>query len=276
MSGTSIVVYSLSIPLAGQIAPQQERHENETAWWLEEARRFVERQRLAEPTLAVAKNTIMFVGAGMSMTTIAATRPYVGSEETELAFETFPGIGMLKTYCVDQQVGDGACTGTALLRGVKSNMGTIGVTAKVKRSDCLAQVKAGDPETVKSVAQLAIEAGKVVGFVTTGRVTGGAAANLYAVSADREWENDVKLRQSQCDSNNVEDIAKQLMTGEVGRQLRVVLGGGRREFRDRTQTDEKGEVGARGDGRDLIREWIAQKYDERASFVSNRVKPLKL
>lgn len=269
------LVYSTTIPLAGQLAPQKFRQENETAWWLEEARRFVERQLIAEPTLSVAKNSILFVGSGMSMTTLAAVRPYVGSEETELAFESFPGVGMLKTYCVDQQVADTACTGTALLRGVKSNMGTIGVTAKVKRSDCTAQMQNEGTDIVKSVAQLAIESGKVVGFVTTGRVTGASVANLYATSADREWENDIRVRESSCDSNKVDDIAKQLITGNVGRQLRVILGGGRREFRDRMQTDETDVFGTRGDGRDLIREWISQKYEEKASYVWNRVRHFK-
>lgn len=269
------LVYSTTIPLAGQLAPQKFRQENETAWWLEEARRFVERQLIAEPTLSVAKNSILFVGSGMSMTTLAAVRPYVGSEETELAFESFPGVGMLKTYCVDQQVADTACTGTALLRGVKSNMGTIGVTAEVKRSDCTAQMQSDGTDIVKSVAQLAIESGKVVGFVTTGRVTGASVANLYAISADREWENDIRVRESSCDSNKVDDIAKQLITGNVGRQLRVILGGGRREFRDRMQTDETDVFGTRGDGRDLIREWISQKYEEKASYVWNRVRHFK-
>lgn len=269
------LVYSTTIPLAGQLAPQKFRQENETAWWLEEARRFVERQLIAEPTLSVAKNSILFVGSGMSMSTLAAVRPYVGSEETELAFESFPGVGMLKTYCVDQQVADTACTGTALLRGVKSNMGTIGVTAKVKRSDCTAQMQNEGTDIVKSVAQLAIESGKVVGFVTTGRVTGASVANLYATSADREWENDIRVRESSCDSNKVDDIAKQLITGNVGRQLRVILGGGRREFRDRMQTDETDVFGTRGDGRDLIREWISQKYEEKASYVWNRVRHFK-
>lgn len=256
-----------TIPLTNKQALR--RPENETAFWLDEAKHFVERQR--QPLLAanVAKNSILFVGGGMSMTTLAATRPYVGSEETQLAFETFPGVGMLKTYCVDQQVADAACTGTALLSGAKANMGTVGVSAAVNRSDCHAHLDAGSQ--LKSIAKWAMEAGKVVGLVTTGRVTGASAANLYATSADRDWENDVRIRGSRCDPNSVVDIAKQLVFGEVGSNLRVILGGGRREFRDRTQLDEVNEAGARGDGRDLIREWAAQKFDEKASYVYNRV-----
>lgn len=69
-----------------------------------------------------------------------------------------------------------------------------------------------------------------------------------------------------------QDIAKQLVHGEVGANLRVILGGGRREFRDRTMEDEGGQgaAGRRGDGRDLIREWSSGRYDRNASYVWNK------
>ena len=41
-----------------------------------------------------------------------------------------------QTYCVDSQVADSACSATAYLGGVKANIGTIGVTARVKVDDC--------------------------------------------------------------------------------------------------------------------------------------------
>lgn len=40
---------------------------------------------------------------------------------------------LLQTYCVDTQVADSACSATAYLCGVKANMGTMGVSAKVPR-----------------------------------------------------------------------------------------------------------------------------------------------
>ena len=55
--------------------------------------------------------------------TTAATRMYIKSEETELAFEKFPHVGLSRTYCVDSQVADSACTATAYLCGVKGNFG---------------------------------------------------------------------------------------------------------------------------------------------------------
>jgi alkaline phosphatase len=45
-------------------------------------------------------------------------------------------VTRLQTYCVDNQVADSACSATAYLGGVKANIGTIGVMAKVKLNDC--------------------------------------------------------------------------------------------------------------------------------------------
>ena len=50
-----------------------------------------------------------------------------------LALNSFP-----QTYCVDSQVADSACSATAYLDGVKSNIATAGVTGRVKLDDCAA------------------------------------------------------------------------------------------------------------------------------------------
>ena len=44
----------------------------------------------------VAKNVIMFLGDGLSIPTLAATRVYLGDESTELSFERFPYVGLSK------------------------------------------------------------------------------------------------------------------------------------------------------------------------------------
>lgn len=43
-----------------------------------------------------AKNVILFLGDGMSLSTVAATRMYIGGEEKELSFEKFPFVGFSK------------------------------------------------------------------------------------------------------------------------------------------------------------------------------------
>lgn len=44
----------------------------------------------------VAKNIIMFLGDGMSIPTLAATRIYMGGEEKVISFEKFPYNGLSK------------------------------------------------------------------------------------------------------------------------------------------------------------------------------------
>lgn len=44
----------------------------------------------------VARNIIMFLGDGLSIPTLAATRVFLGDESTELSFEKFPYVGLSK------------------------------------------------------------------------------------------------------------------------------------------------------------------------------------
>lgn len=111
----------------------------------------------------------------MSIPTLAATRAYLGQkngkpgEETRLSFEEFPYTGLSKTYCVDSQVADSACSATAYLTGVKANIKTIGVTAAVKLTDCKAMNE--EKNHVSSIGKWFQDNGRRSGIVTTTRVT---------------------------------------------------------------------------------------------------------
>lgn len=243
--------------------------EQQSSFWLNAGQEFVQKQRNKKQNKGVAKNVIMFLGDGMSSATLAATRPYIGGEEKSLSFEEFPVVGMAKTYAVNYQVADSASTGTAYLSGVKANYGTVGLSAKVPRYHCTAQLDAA--VRTSSIAKWAMDAGKVAGFVTTSEVTDASPAGLYAHSANRYWENDVEILARNCDPDVIDDIAKQLIMSEVGSKLRVIMGGGREQFRNTTTTDEEGGRGLRSDSRDLIQEWIESKRNERAEYVWNKV-----
>lgn len=83
-------------------------------YYLDMATEFVQDQLEKEFNQNVAKNVILFLGDGMSMPTLAATRMYLGGEEKSLPFEEFPFVGMARTYCLDYQVADSACSSTCL------------------------------------------------------------------------------------------------------------------------------------------------------------------
>lgn len=85
----------------------------------------------------------------------------------------------------------------------------------------------------------------------------------YAKSASRYWENDSQT------PHGCSDLALQLVHGEVGRNLNVILGGGYREFLSNTKIDVHGRTGRRTDNRDLIKEWMISQ--RRPYFVHDRV-----
>ncbi|CAG4973237.1 unnamed protein product [Parnassius apollo] len=206
----------------------------------------------------------------MSVPTLAAARTLLGQrnnqpgEEAQLAFEAFPTIGLTKTYCVDAQIADSACTATAYLCGVKNNYGVLGLTAAVPRRNCSASL---DTSThIDSIAAWALADERDAGIVTTTRVTHASPAGVYAKSANRNWENDAKVREDNQDPNTCQDIAYQLVHSSPGNQFKVILGGGRREFLPTTSIDEEGTPGLRTDGRNLIEDWQNDKISRNVTY----------
>ena len=138
-----------------------------------------------------AKNIILFVGDGMSIGTVTAARILAGQqqgrsgEENSLSFGLFPFTGLAKTYNVNAQTPDSAGTMTAIISGVKTDFGVIGVDENIVRGDCATQ--AGN-ELVTAL-ELAEIAGLSTGIVTTARITHATPAATYAKSADRNWED---------------------------------------------------------------------------------------
>ncbi|XP_053675176.1 alkaline phosphatase, tissue-nonspecific isozyme-like [Anopheles nili] len=249
-------------------------YEKTAQYWNIGAQLKLKEHLLRQPNQNIAKNVILFLGDGMSIPTLAASRMYLGQqqghtgEESQLSFEEFPDVGLVKTYCVDKQVADSACTATAYLCGVKANYATIGVTAAVNYSNCAAS---NDPRNhVQSIMAWAQAAGKATGIVTTTRVTHASPAGTYAHTASREWECDADVVRTGGDPAHCPDIATQLIYGETGKNFRVILGGGRRKLLPRTVKDEEGIRGQRLDGANLISQWYYGKPLGSARYVSTR------
>lgn len=79
-----------------------------------------------------------------------------------------------KTYCVDAQVADSACTSTAYLNGVKTNYEVVGLNAKAKLGNCSAQTD--EENLTESIARWAQKSCKSTGIVTTTRITHASPA----------------------------------------------------------------------------------------------------
>lgn len=102
------------------------------------------------------------------------------------------------------------------------------------------------------------------------------SAGVYSSIANRNWSNDVEIRRNGCDDEAIDDITEQLVHGDVGSRLKVVLGCGIREFLDMTMVDEEGFAGSRSDRKNLIDEWLnnADHRDVHKRFVWNKVTKL--
>ncbi|XP_023949953.2 alkaline phosphatase isoform X2 [Bicyclus anynana] len=220
--------------------------------------------------VGVAKNVILFIGDGMGPNTVTATRIYKGGESHRLAYEMFPHVGLLKTYSADKMVPDSASTATALLCGVKVNQNTVGVDSSAKHKDCKASL---NPKAqLDSLAALALRAGKSAGFVTTMRVTHATPGPVYAHSAARTWECDSDMPTG---TEKCKDIARQLVEDWPGRDLNVIMGGGRQGLMSNCTGTPSDPISSwacsRSDGRNLIKEYKADKQRRglKYSIVSN-------
>lgn len=91
------------MPKVKFIAPTIERDGD---YWNNNAQDILRRQ-LQKNTLNknIAKNIILFLGDGMSIPTLTATRIYMGGEDKDLPFEKFPFSGLSKVcVCVVRTV----------------------------------------------------------------------------------------------------------------------------------------------------------------------------
>lgn len=220
-----------------------------------------------------AKNVILFVGDGMGVSTLTAARILEGQqqgktgEEGLLSFESFEFSALVKTYNVDAQTPDSAGTMTAMMSGLKTDVGVIGVDEDIERGNC--STVAGNE--VVTALELAEIKGLSTGIISTARITHATPAAAYAKSADRNWEDVSDMPEDAIGS--CVDIADQLVNFERHLENRypgvdvdgieVAFGGGRRHFLPKdaayNSSDAASAVeGDRTDGRDLTAEWQNQ------------------
>jgi alkaline phosphatase len=214
-----------------------------------------------------AKNIILFVGDGMSITTVTAARILAGQqagqsgEEHLLSFEQFPYTALSKTYNTNQQTPDSAGTMTAMVTGVKTRAGMLSVSDQVLRGQCEGLVE----HSLPSLLELAELNGKATGIVSTARLTHATPAATYAKASERGWEDDSGLS-AQAKAQGCKDIASQLINFSVGDGIEVALGGGKRHFLPAPE-------GKRQDGVNLIEVWQNRYAD--GVFVNDRTNLLE-
>ncbi|KAJ9580821.1 hypothetical protein L9F63_024002 [Diploptera punctata] len=206
-----------------------------------------------------AKNIIIFIGDGMGISTITSARIYKGQktgvgEGEKLSFETFPIVGLSKTYSVNIQVTDSAASGTALFTGVKTNNKMIGLNAKAVYNVCKTSDKDLKVDSIMKWAQLA---GKDTGIVTKTRITHATPAACYAHTNNRNWECDSVIPPQYRDC--VKDIARQLVEDEPGNKFKVILGGGGNQMGLKGLSGTIDDGCIRTDSKNLVQRWKNSK-----------------
>ena len=262
----SAVAMAVSSGLHADVLPS---HQAESAWFTD-AQSKIE-QKLEVNNKFKAKNVILFVGDGMGVSTLTAARILKGQnagelgEEGYLTFEEFPHSALVKTYNVDAQTPDSAGTMTAMMSGLKTDVGVIGVDEDIERGNC-ATVAGNEVVTALELAEIK---GLSTGVISTARITHATPAATYAKSADRNWE-DVSDMPEDAVTAGCTDIADQLVNFESNLEARfsgidvdgieVVMGGGRRHFLPKDEAFNSADAvssveGDRTDDRDLTSEW---------------------
>ncbi|XP_047629722.1 intestinal-type alkaline phosphatase-like [Phacochoerus africanus] len=266
--GWVLLLLGLRLPLSLGFIPVEEE---DPAFWNRQAAQALDVAKKLQPTQTPAKNLILFLGDGMGVSTVTATRILKGQmngkpgPETPLAMDRFPYLALSKTYNVDRQVPDSAGTATAFLCGVKANMKTIGVSAAAHYNQC----NTTHGNEVISVMNRAKKAGKSVGVVTTTRVQHASPAGTYAHTVNRNWYSDADLP-AEAKKNGCQDISTQLV---YNMDIDVILGGGRKYMfpegtPDPEYPDDASQNGVREDKRNLVQEWQAKHQGAR--YVWNR------
>ncbi|WP_137166557.1 alkaline phosphatase [Salinimonas lutimaris] len=266
----SAIAMAVSSGLHADVLPD---YQADSAWFTDAQSKL--EAKMATDNRFKAKNVILFVGDGMGISTLTSSRIMKGQlngqpgEEGYLQFETFPHTALVKTYNVDAQTPDSAGTMTAMMSGLKTDVGVIGVDEDIERGNC-ATVATNEVVTALELAEIK---GLSTGIVSTARITHATPAATYAKSADRNWE-DVSDMPEEAVTAGCKDIADQLVNFENYLEARyngidvdgieVAFGGGRRHFLPKdaafNSNDAVSETeGDRTDERDLTAEW-QQKY----------------
>ena len=172
-----------------------------------------------------AKSVIFLIGDGMGYAQLTAARwEKAGGDQpsyqptlknyqtTRLYMDEMEYAGHMSTHSLDSWITDSAAAVTALATGQKTYNDVISVGNITAHGEIIGRENATlYAVPLKTILEMANEAGKATGVVSTSRITHATPAGYYAHVAFRDWENDIAL---QCINSDME----------------VALGGGASKF----------------------------------------------
>lgn len=269
-----LIILTFIISTIAQTAQFPTRRTETPETWTKDGWNAIEKAKREKIRKGKAKNVILFVGDGMGVTTLTASRILEGQlrgesgEENRLSFEEFPFSALSKTYSVNQQTSDSAPTMSAIITGIKTDEAIISVNQNVVAGD-YKTVKGNETPTLLEMAEMK---GLSTGVVTTARLTHATPAACYAHTSMRDWEtdNDIFTRSKEAFDAKFPDIARQLIEFPRGDGLEVAMGGGRTKFLPKEEADAEypDRKGERLDGRNFPKEWLSKFKD--SSYVFDK------
>ena len=145
-----------------------------------------------------AKNIILLIADGMSLSQITAYRMMKGSLNERISMDKFPYSGIVLTHSYNAAVTDSASSATAYSTGFKTNNGALGLDQDLNELENLT-------ETIDKF-------GFVSSLISTSEVTHATPA-AFAAHVDLRWKTDI--------------ISSQMIDSRVA----TIMGGGRYFFK---------------------------------------------
>ena len=150
-----------------------------------------------ENTEKKAKNVILLIGDGMSITHLYAAMTV---SETPLNMESFKYTGLQKTYSASDYITDSGASGTAIATGKKTKNGNIGCDSLGNH--------------FKSILKYAEDAELATGLISTSSILHATPAAFIANNKDR---------------NKYQEIALDFLKTDID----IFIGGGKKDFEER-------------------------------------------
>tara|TARA_B100001113_G_scaffold305914_1_gene266852 strand:+ start:246 stop:1574 length:1329 start_codon:yes stop_codon:yes gene_type:complete len=144
-----------------------------------------------------AKNIILLIADGMSISQVSAFRLLKGGPNERLAVDQFPISGIVLTHSEDAVITDSASSATAYSTGFKTNNGALGLDK--------------DLNVLENLTEKIHNYGYVSSLISTSEITHATPA-AFASHVDLRWKTD--------------EISKQMIDSDV----MTILGGGRHFF----------------------------------------------
>ena len=184
-----------------------------------------------------AKNIILLIGDGMSISQVSAYRLAQGGPNSRIAVDRFPYSGIVLTHAENAIVTDSASSATAYSTGRKTNNGALGMDS--------------ENNELENLTETLDQYGFVSSLLATSEVTHATPA-AFAAHVDLRWKTD--------------EISAQMMESKVA----TFLGGGRHFFLPEEMD------GKRKDARNLLEEVSASHTllttkDEMNDFNDNKL-----